>query len=417
MKKIIILFIIFSIAIAIRFYLSNYFQKEIIVEGVRENNIYFGETVNLNNSVSLSYSNGIVLAFQMVNRLGGINGKKLNLFIYDDDYNKDKTVKNAKILLEYDNVLGLIGSWGTPTSYAVYDKVIGQRNIPFIAPLTGSNLVRTDRDNLIMLRPSYKSEISLILKHINSLGLKNIGVIYQNDEYGISCFNDLSDLYSINNYPINLITATYETNSTYMYDTYKKILDNQDPFINTSKRNTAVSNIDVILLFGTSRQEIHIINYFKKLKPTMYFYNISFVGQNVEKLKKLKNKSNIYLTTVINVNNKRFPILYNNLINEMKLCNNKNQILKVPIMFNQNLIEGFIAGLFTSNILKKIKPNNINRESFINQLYSKKENYIDVFDMKIGPFVSTIESRGLHKVYLSKYNERLDKFDIILESD
>ncbi len=36
--------------------------------------------------------------------------------------------------------------------------------------------------------------------------------------------------------------------------------------------------------------------------------------------------------------------------------------------------------------------------------------------MRLGPFLSSKESRGLHKVYLSKYNEQQDKFEIILES-
>ena len=416
MKKIIILFVIFFIAALIRYYLSNYFQREIIIEGVREKDIYFGETINLNNDISLSYSNGIVLAFQMVNRLGGINGRKLNLFIYDDDYNKDKAVKNAKILLEYENVLGLIGTWGTPTSYSIYDEVIGQKNIPFIAPLTGSNLIKSSPDNIMMLRPSYKSEISVILNHLNSLGLRNIAVIYQNDEYGISCFNDLSDLYSLNNYDINIIPATYERNSNYLYDAYKKILDDQDPFVNSYKRNAAVLNLDVILIFGTSKQEFHIINYFKKLKPSMYFYNISFVGDNTEKLKNIKNKSNIYLTNVIDISDRNFPILYNNLIKEVKISNGKNKILNVQINLNHNLIEGFVAGLFAANILKKMNPKYINRENFIKELYLDKENYVQIFDMKLGPFISSKVSRGLHTVYLSKYDEKTDKYNVISES-
>ena len=418
MKKIIILFAIFLIAISIRLYLKNYFQRQIITEGVKENSIYFGETINLNDSISLSYSNGIVLAFQMINRFGGINGRDLNLFIYDDDYNKEKAVKNARILLEYDNVLGLIGTWGTATSYAIYDQVIGHKDMPFIAPLTGSNLIKSEPDNIIMLRPSYYSEISLVLKHINSVGLKNLAVIYQNDEYGISCFNDLSEIYSTNNYSINIIPSTYEKNTTYLYDTYKKLLNNEEPFVDSYNRNNAVLNIDAIFLLGTSKQQIYIINYFKKLKPSMYFYNISFVGENVEKLKNIKNKSNIYITNVINVNNTSFPLLYKNLINEIKFSNNTNKILGVPINLNQNLIEGFIAGLFTANILKKMDPNYINRKNFIKQLYSQTEgeNYVQVFDMKIGPFINSKISRGLHKIYLCKYNEETDQYNVILES-
>jgi len=276
--------------------------------------------------------------------------------------------------------------------------------------------MRSDPDNIIMLRPSYYSEISVILRHMSSLGLRNIGVIYQNDEYGISCFNDLSDIYSKNNYSINIIPATFERSSTYLYDTYKKILDDQDPFIDSYKRNSAALNIDAILLIGTSAQEIQVINYFKKLKPSMYFYNISFIGENIEKLKNLQNKSNIYITSPIKVDSKTFPILYNNLIKEMRLTNDKNKILDISLIFDKNLIEGFIAGMFTANILKKINRNKINRKAFIEQLYYENENYIEVFDMKLGPFISSKISRGLHTIYLSKYDEKTNKYNVISET-
>lgn len=411
MKKFITILILLIIAVFVRIFSNYYFTKEIIVEGVMKKNIYFGQTINLNNEVPVSYSNGIVLAFEMINRFGGINGNKLNLFIYNDDYDKEKSIKNAKILLEYDNVLGLIGSWGTPTSYSIFDKVIGQRHIPFIAPLTGSNLIKVDPDNVMIIRPSYRGEINIMLNDIVSKGLKNIAIIYQNDEYGISCMNDLTNLYSINDYPINIISASYDRNSSYLLDTFKKLLGDNEPFIDSYKRNSMASNIDAILLFGTSKQEPYVINFFKKLKPDIYFYNLSFVGENLDTLQKLRNKSNIYITNVLHVNENYSPILYNNLLREIKYNNSINPYLKTPIIMTQNLIEGFIAGIFTANILKRVDHKNINRENFIKALYKEKENYIDVFDLRLGPFISNQDSKGLRTVYLLKYNEDTNRYE------
>jgi hypothetical protein len=413
MKKIAIILLLLLISLIINIYSKEFFNREIIVEGVRNKNIYFGQSVNMESEVPLSYSNGIVLAFQLINRMGGINGYNLNLFVYNDNYDKEKAVKNAKILLEYDNVLGLIGTWGTPTSFAIYDKVIGQRNIPFIAPLTGSNLIRTDPNNVMMIRPSYIQEIDEILKHIVSNKLRNICVFYQNDEYGISCMNDLMNLYSTNDYPINIKSSSFERNSSYLYETFSKILDNNEPLVNSFERNSIIDNIDAILLFGTSKQEFYIINYFKKIKPNMFFYNISFVGENIKNLKKLKNKSNIYITNVLRVDETYHPILYKNLINEIEYNKSINPYLKTPIIMTQNLIEGFIAGLFASKIIEKINGKHINRENFINQLYNKKENYINVFDLKLGPFSSNTESTGLHKVYLLRFNGDTNTYEYI----
>jgi hypothetical protein len=410
MRKFIILFIIFIIIFVIKFYITSYFQREIIVEGVRQENIYFGQTVNLNNIVPLSYSNGIVLAFQMANRNGGINGKKLNLFVYNDEYENKKAIKNSKILIDYENVLGLIGSFGTSISYDISDKVIGQRDIPYIAPLTGSSIIKTDSDNIMILRPSYKQEIKAILDHMTYLGLKNISVIYQNDEYGISCFNDLIYLYSVNNYKINITSATYEKNSLYLYDTYKKILNNNDPLMDNYERNNIASSIDAVLLFSTAIQMPYIINFFKKLKPDIYIYNLS--NKTVDELKSVNNKNNIYMTSVLNVTQNTFPILYKKILKEIKYSNDINPYLDVPLKMNDTLIEGFIAGVFTLNILKNMK-NHINRKNFINQLYQNKENYIEVFDMKLGPFISSKESKGLNKIYLTKFNQKTNTFDVI----
>ena len=100
----------------------------------------------------------------------------------------------------------------------------------------------------------------------------------------------------------------------------------------------------------------------------------------------------------------------------MKISNGKNKILNVQINLNHNLIEGFVAGLFAANILKKMNPKYINRENFIKELYLDKENYVQIFDMKLGPFISSKVSRGLHTVYLSKYDEKTDKYNVISES-
>lgn len=427
--RLIIIFIVFILLyIIIQYYLSYYFKQEIIVEGIKENNIYLGQTIDMTNKNAISYSDGIVLAFQMVNRLGGINGYKLNLFVYDDNYDKDKSVRNAKILLDYDNVFGLIGSWGTSQSHAIYDKVIGNRNIPFISTNSGSNLLRNSNNNCIILRPSYKSELELIVQHINYQGFKNIAVIYQNDDFGISCFNDLVNLYSSNGYNINIIPAIYEEKTIYLYDCYKDILNGSytfyknegkmlngiNPYYNNKQRQDAVSNIDAVIIISTSLQQKYIIEYFKNIKPDMSFYSMSNIGNNSYQIRKLKNKSNIYETTILYVNKDKYKELYNAILNELEYSKYKNPFTKEKIILDNKLIEGFITGMFVSSIFKKI--NKITRENFINEIYKNKENFFDIFDMRLGPFIENEDySAGFNNLYLTKYNEETNSYDIIYE--
>jgi branched-chain amino acid transport system substrate-binding protein len=415
MRLLIILVVFILLYIIIQYYLSTYFKQEIIVEGIRENNIYLGQTINMASKNAIAYSDGIILAFQMVNRLGGINGYKLNLFVYDDNYDSEKSVRNAKILLDYDNVFGLIGSWGTSQSYSVYDKVIGSRNIPFISTNSGSSLLRDSNNNCIILRPPYKSELEFIIQDITYRNLKNIAVIYQKDDFGISCFNDLLDLYSNGFDHINIIPGTYESNSVYLYDSYKEILNGANPYYNNSEREKAVSNIDAVIIIATSLQQEYIIKYFKTIKPDMYFYNMSNVGENLSKITKLENKSNIYLTQILNVNQTNHPELYNAIINELEYSKYKNLFTKKEITLNDNLIEGFITGMFCSNVLKKLDK--ITRENFINEIYKYDENFFDIFDVKLGPFISNEDyASGFDQhIYLTKFNEITNRYDIISE--
>src|SRR5246500_3576619 len=51
--------------------------------------------------------------FRMVNDRGGINGRKVDFVSYDDAYSPPKTVEQARILVESDEVLVVAGSFGT----------------------------------------------------------------------------------------------------------------------------------------------------------------------------------------------------------------------------------------------------------------------------------------------------------------
>ena len=88
-----------------------------------------------------------------------------------------KAVQNAKLLVDYQNVLALIGTWGTPTNIGILNDVIQDKTVPIISPLTGSNVLYNNFDKRIILtRDSYKNEINTIdyqkLKKIYTLASK-----------------------------------------------------------------------------------------------------------------------------------------------------------------------------------------------------------------------------------------------------
>jgi branched-chain amino acid transport system substrate-binding protein len=57
--------------------------------------------------------------FKMINEMGGINGRKLNLISLDDGYSPPKTLEQTRRLVEQEQVAFIFGTLGTPTNAAI----------------------------------------------------------------------------------------------------------------------------------------------------------------------------------------------------------------------------------------------------------------------------------------------------------
>ena len=130
--------------------------------------------------------------FDQVNKAGGINGRKVELITIDDGYETDRTLANTKALIQDKKVFALTGYYGsTPTTEAM-NKVFGPAKVPLIGTISGAGSLReqpsANPNNRYMfnIRASYADEAEAIVSQIIALGLKNIAVFYQNDGFGKS---------------------------------------------------------------------------------------------------------------------------------------------------------------------------------------------------------------------------------------
>jgi hypothetical protein len=405
--------ILFIIIFTIHKLFSNFVKKTIVVKGVSENVIYFGQTTNLFDKEAHSYSNGFVVAFNNINQNGGINGKYINLLVYDDEYNVKKAIQNAKLLLDYQNVLALIGTWGTPTTIGIINNVIQDKNIAHIAPLTGANhLYREFNKNLIITRDSYKNEINTILKHANANRKTNIGIIYQNDDYGISCFSDVTDCILDNKYNIEIVTSgSFERNSRFYYPGLKKLFDVEPYDFDKFKDLHRFNEMDCVLLFCTNIQKTKLIQYFKRVKPDIFIYTISLTGNISSKNINDINMDNIYSTDVYPDIKSKFPIAYKNIQTEIIEYNKTINNIDNSVKFDNIVFAGWIVGKMIGQALQNIKPLNINRESFVDAFYKIKNFKID--DYKLGPYINKKNNVGIRSVYLYKYNKNKIQYELI----
>lgn len=131
-------------------------------------------------------SKGTDAYFKYINETqGGINGRKIEFIIIDDEYQPSKAVAAAKKLVEEEKVFALVGPLGTPSNKAAM-PYLQKSGIPVIAPSTGSSLwANPPKKNYFALQTNYQVEGRLFAKYANEeLKAKTVGIFYQNDDFG-----------------------------------------------------------------------------------------------------------------------------------------------------------------------------------------------------------------------------------------
>jgi len=382
--------------------------------------IFFGQTVDLNvNNIGIDYSNGFKLAFQSYNRNGGINGYKLNIILYNDNYDNDIALNNAKLLIDYYNVLCLLGSFGTGPTVSILDKCIKTRNIPLIGPYTATETWRKKfYYNVILMNGTFYNEFKLIVKHLLKNKISKISIIYQNDISGKDYYDSFINYLILNNLPINVISSgNFEKNTNDLENCYKSLLNIKNVFnYNEYTKSDLLNEIQAVFVICSSEQISSILGYLKKIKPSLFIYYNYFSGISKSNYKNLEkyNKNNIYQTLLTYNIKQKFPIIYNKLEKETFFYNKKNDI-KIIDDNNIALYRGFITGLMICEILKEFKDmSKLNRDNFLNMFYSKK--YIKIDNLDIGPFINGISNQGINYASLNQYiNNDLEVIDEIYD--
>lgn len=133
---------------------------------------------------------GAQACFNAVNHRGGIHGRTIGIAPLDDGYNPMPAVDNTVRLVEDEDVFGLFGYVGTPTTTRVIPLLrrYARQNQLMLFPLTGAEpLRRPPYDKWIFnLRPSYSNETRGLVENFMLTGRQRIAVFYQADAFGRS---------------------------------------------------------------------------------------------------------------------------------------------------------------------------------------------------------------------------------------
>ncbi len=157
--------------------------------GITATTITIGSTQPLTGRAAPGYSEispSSNAYFNYVNDHGGIYGRKITYYYYDDGYNPTNTASLTRKLILEDKVFAMFSALGTPTHLAVVDYINSQR-VPDLFVSTGCNCWNDVSNHpwTFGWQPDYTIEGKILGQYINqSLSGKKVGYFYQNDEFG-----------------------------------------------------------------------------------------------------------------------------------------------------------------------------------------------------------------------------------------
>ncbi|WP_341915079.1 ABC transporter substrate-binding protein [Polaromonas sp. YR568] len=133
------------------------------------------------------YKKGMELAVEEINAAGGVNGKKVELIVRDDNANPGDAVRAAEELVSREKVDVLTGSFLSHIGLALTDFA-KQKKFFFLAaePLTDKIVWQNGNRYTYRLRASTYMQVAMLVPDAAAMTKKRWAVVYPNYEYGQS---------------------------------------------------------------------------------------------------------------------------------------------------------------------------------------------------------------------------------------
>jgi branched-chain amino acid transport system substrate-binding protein len=163
--------------------------------GASDTEIKIGNTVAYTGPDYSLYVKGMAAYFAKVNAEGGINGRKIKFFSYDDAYDPQKTVAQTRRLVEEDKVLLIFGSLGTATNDAIRGY-LNEQKVPHLFLVSGDSRWDSPAEAPWSMGwlLSYRTEGRIYGQYVVQNDPKGkVAVLYQNDALGKDALQGMKD--------------------------------------------------------------------------------------------------------------------------------------------------------------------------------------------------------------------------------
>jgi branched-chain amino acid transport system substrate-binding protein len=122
--------------------------------------------------------------FELVNRRGGVHGRKIELVTMDDKQDVKTSLDNTRKLIDEKRAFALFMYRTSPVLEATL-PVVEKERVPFLFPQVGPSFVYDPKlRQVFTLRATYQAEAKLAVEQAVRLGLKRIAILVADDAFG-----------------------------------------------------------------------------------------------------------------------------------------------------------------------------------------------------------------------------------------
>lgn len=139
-----------------------------------------GPMSGLDASQGRGYSTGMQLAFDAVNKAGGVNGHTFKLVRRDDGGRPQDTLAQTKAMLTEDKPTVLAGFFGSGNlAGLVQSGLLDKDRIALVGIRTTE--LRPDAPLVYNVRATLRDELNKLVTHVTTIGMTRVGLFYEND--------------------------------------------------------------------------------------------------------------------------------------------------------------------------------------------------------------------------------------------
>jgi len=129
--------------------------------------------------------NSMELLAEQINAKGGINGRPLELVIYDDEGDEAKAVLNVNKLIEKDKVLAIVGPSLTGTTMAVI-PIVEKAEVPLVSCAAGAKITTPVKKWVFKTPQTDVMAVAKLYEFMKRQGIRRIAILTVSNAYGDS---------------------------------------------------------------------------------------------------------------------------------------------------------------------------------------------------------------------------------------